>query len=74
LRRAQIIWEQLIETRFSITQEIGLRAWETGIEALLAPSAANPAERNLAVFLDSQHPIWRVELKRITVIQIAYGE
>jgi len=73
LRRAQIIWEQLIETRFSITQEIGLRAWETGIEALLAPSAANPAERNL-VFLDNQHPIWRVELKRITVIQIAYGE
>jgi RES domain-containing protein len=65
LRRATIIWEQLIETQLSITQEIGLRAWENGIEALLAPSAANPAERNLAVFLDNQHPLWRVELTSI---------
>src|SRR5437016_3457945 len=45
LRKATILWEHLIETRFSITQEIGLRAWENGVEALLAPSAANPAER-----------------------------
>jgi RES domain-containing protein len=65
LRRATITWEQLIETRFSITQEIGLRAWENGIEALLAPSAANPAEHNLAVFLDNQYPLWRVELTNI---------
>jgi RES domain-containing protein len=65
LRNATIIWEQLIETQLSITQEIGLRAWENGIEALLAPSAANPAERNLAVFLDNQHPLWRVELTNI---------
>ena len=65
LRKATILWEHLIETRFSITQEIGLRAWENGVEALLAPSAANPAEGNLAVFLDNQQPPWRVELTKI---------
>ena len=65
LRRAHIGWEQLIESRFPITQEIGLRAWENGIEALLAPSAANPEEHNLAVFLDNQRPLWRVELTDI---------
>ena len=65
LRRATIAWGKLIETRYSITQEIGLRAWENGIEALLAPSAANPAERNLVVFLDNQRPPWRVELRDI---------
>ena len=65
LRRAGIEWEQLIEARFPITQEIGLRAWENGVEALLAPSAANPEEHNLAVFLDNQHPPWQVELMEI---------
>jgi RES domain-containing protein len=65
LRRATIIWEELIETQFSVTQEIGLRAWENGVEALLAPSAANPAESNMAVFLDNQHPLWRVELTNV---------
>jgi len=38
LRKASVAWERLIETQFTVTQEIGLRAWETGIEALLAPS------------------------------------
>lgn len=66
LRKAGIAWEQLIESRFTITQEIGLRAWETGIEALLTPSAANAGERNLAVFLDNQNPSWQVELTGIT--------
>jgi RES domain-containing protein len=65
LRRAMIRWEQLTETRYAFTQEIGLRAWEEGVEGLLAPSAANPAESNLAVFLDNQHPPWRVELTRV---------
>lgn len=65
LRRATVAWEQLIETRFSVTQEIGLRAWETGVEALLAPSAANPAQHNLAIFLDNQHPVWHVELAKL---------
>ena len=49
--------EQLIGTRYSITREIGLRAWENGIEAMLAPSATHPAESNLAVFLDNQRPL-----------------
>jgi RES domain-containing protein len=66
LRKAGIAWEQLIGTRYSITQEIGLRAWENGIEALLAPSAAHPAERNLAVFLDNQRPLWEVALTSVT--------
>jgi hypothetical protein len=55
----------LIEAQFTVTQEIGLRAWEAGIEALLAPSVANPAESNLAVLLDNQSPLWRVELTGI---------
>lgn len=67
LRRAGIARRQLTETRFLITQEVGLRAWENGIEALLAPSAADPLERNLAVFLDNQHPGWQVALKSIAV-------
>jgi RES domain-containing protein len=66
LRRAEVAWRQLLETRFLITQEIGLRAWESGVEALLAPSAANPAEQNLAVFLDNQHPPWRVEITAVS--------
>lgn len=65
LRKAQVAWEQLIEAQFTVTQEIGLRAWEAGIEALLAPSAANPAESNLAVLLDNQSPLWRVELTEL---------
>src|ERR1041384_5425447 len=43
----------LTQTRFLLTQEIGHRAWEQGLEALMAPSAIEPAERNLAVFLDN---------------------
>jgi RES domain-containing protein len=66
LRKAGIAWEQLIGTRYTITQEIGLRAWESGIEGLLAPSAAIPTEHNLAVFLDNQRPSWEVKLRAIT--------
>jgi RES domain-containing protein len=66
LRKAGVTWEDLIGGRYSITQEIGLRAWESGIEALLAPSAAHAAERNLAVFLDNQRPLWQVALTGVT--------
>lgn len=62
LRKAHVAWEQLLDNRFTVTQEIGLRAWEAGIEGLLAPSAADPAESNLAVLLDNQSRGWRVEL------------
>lgn len=65
LRQARIAWKHLIQTPFFATQEIGLRAWENGLEALLAPSAADPAECNLAVLLDNQRPPWRVRLTRI---------
>ena len=65
LTGAGIAWEQLIELRHSATQEIGLRAWENGVEALLVPSAAEPAERNLAVFLDNHRPIWEVALTAV---------
>jgi RES domain-containing protein len=66
LRKPGIDWGQLAGTRYTITQEIGLRAWESGIEALLAPSAAHPAERNLAVFLDNQRPLWEVALTGVS--------
>ncbi len=64
LERIGVREEQLIEAQHSVTQEIGLNAWEHGFEGLLAPSAAIPAERNLAVFLDNQRPSWRIELAR----------
>ena len=62
LRKARVAYAELIGTQFTVTREIGLRAWESGIEALLIPSAVNPTERNLAVLLDNQSPLWRVEL------------
>ena len=65
LRKSGVGWDQLTEARNILTQEIGLRAWESGIEGLLAPSAADPMERNLAVLLDNQHPSWMVELAGI---------
>jgi RES domain-containing protein len=66
LRKAEIERGQLIGARSAITQEIGLRAWENGIEALLAPSAAHPAERNLAVFMDNQRLLWEVALTDVS--------
>ena len=65
LRKAAIVFGELTSSRHTVTQEIGLRAWENGIEALLAPSAADPSERNLAVFLDNQQPVWEVALRSI---------
>jgi len=66
LHKAGVAWQQLVGAHYSITQEIGLRAWENGIEALLAPSAAYPAEQNLAVFLDNQRPVWQVALTSVS--------
>jgi RES domain-containing protein len=60
LRKSGIEWGQLIGTRYAITQEIGTRAWENGVEALLVPSAAHSTGRNLAVFLDNQLPLGEV--------------
>lgn len=65
LRKARIRWDELIQAGYSVTQEVGLRAWESEIEALLAPSAVNPSAQNLVVFLDNQHPLWRIQLAGI---------
>ncbi len=65
LRKAGIAWEHLVGTSHMIPREVGLRAWESGVEGLLAPSAANAAEHNLVVFLDNQHPVWKVELTAV---------
>jgi RES domain-containing protein len=64
LRRAGIHHEDLIAPTFTVSQEVALRAWEAGIEGMLAPSAANFSESNLVVFLDNQHPPWTVKLVR----------
>ncbi|HUE20600.1 MAG TPA: hypothetical protein VMQ86_02900 [Bryobacteraceae bacterium] len=66
LRQAGVTREQLLGPGYAITREIGLRAWENGIEALLALSAAHLAERNPAVFLDNQRPLWKVSLTTVT--------
>jgi RES domain-containing protein len=65
LRKAKIAWEDLVQPQHTITQEIGLRAWESGIEALLVPSAAVAEQSNLVLFLDNQHPVWGIELAHI---------
>ncbi len=63
LRKAGVPREQLIGPRHTIPQEIGLRAWENGVEGLLAPSAVDPSEQNVVLFLDNQHPVWKLELQ-----------
>jgi len=52
----------LVGEDYAACQELGLRAWETGIEGLLAPSVASRGGRNLVVFLDNQHPRWTIQL------------
>jgi RES domain-containing protein len=47
-------------------QEIGMRAWESGVEALLVPSAASPRCKSLAVLLDNQFPRWSVRLRKVS--------
>lgn len=65
LKRTGIRQEELISPTYAIPQEVGLRAWEAGIEALLVPSAAVSTDGNLVVFPDNQHLRWAVQLKRI---------
>jgi RES domain-containing protein len=69
LKRAGIRQEDLIAPAYTVPQEVGLRAWEAGIEALLVPSAAGATHGNLVVFLDNQHPGWTVQLRRTLLRQ-----
>lgn len=62
LRLGHIPAESLTSDSYIATSELGLRAWEAGIEALLVPSAALPGGVNLVAFLDNQKPKWLVEL------------
>jgi len=65
LRRAGIRRSDLTGTSYAICQELGLRAWESGIEGLLVPSAAVRRGRNLVLFLDNQQPRWSIQLRRM---------
>jgi len=66
LQQASVTAEELAGPLYVMTQEIGRRAWESGIEALIVPSAADPSENNLAVFLDNQDPRWLLELTKVS--------
>jgi RES domain-containing protein len=66
LQQASVTAEELAGPSYVMPQEIGRRAWESGIEALIVPSAADPSESNLAVFLDNQDPRWLLELTKVS--------
>ena len=65
LRKAGMRREELIDDQHHVTQEAGLRAWESGVEGLVAPSAAHSTERNMVLFLDNQEPGWRIEFRSL---------
>ena len=65
LRKVKVDPDQMVGSRYWIPQEFGLRAWESGVEGLLAPSAAVTGAVNLVVLLDNQHPGWRIGLRGI---------
>jgi RES domain-containing protein len=57
--------EELTSESYLMSQELGRRAWEDGVEALLVPSAAVAGAANLVLFLDNQEARWRVELRAL---------
>lgn len=69
LRKMKLNQANLTGPAYLLTQEIGLRAWESGVQALIAPSAARPVESNLVVFLDNQLPKWRVKLMAVNTLE-----
>jgi RES domain-containing protein len=71
LRRARIARKDLTAPSYLATQAIGLRAWECGIEGIIAPSTVNSHERNMVVLLDNQHPLWRVGLTKLRRVTMA---
>ncbi len=56
----------LAGSSYAVCQEFGLRAWESGLEGLLVPSAGIRGARNLVLFLDNQHPRWSMHLRSVT--------
>ena len=66
LRKVRLASSRLIGDDYAACQELGWRAWEAGIEALLAPSAAVPKAKNLVLFLDYQRPSWSIKLSAVS--------
>lgn len=63
---------QLISEDYTACQQLALKAWQGSLEGLIAPSAADPAEKNAVLFLDHQHPGWSVEL--VSVEPVSFPE
>ena len=57
LRTAGVPWEQLTGARYAITQEIGLRAWESGIEAPAGPIGRRPRRAQLGSVSGQPAPV-----------------
>ncbi len=70
LRGCAIQPEELTSASYLAAQAVSLRAWQSGVEGLLAPSVAAPGGRNLAVFLDNQTPGWRIELRQLEASEL----
>lgn len=58
--RADLVTESHI-----IPGEVGLRAWEAGVEGLRVPSMVEAESANLVVFLDNHLPGWRLQLRSV---------
>ncbi len=63
LRRFDVRLTDLTGESYALCQEFGLRAWESGIEGLLVPSAARRGRKNLVILLDNQQPRWAIHLR-----------
>lgn len=68
LRLAGLKKADLVAPTYSVTRDLGARAWEAGFEALLAPSAADPTATNLVLLLDNQLPGWQAALARVVPV------
>ena len=71
LRKTSTTLSQLTVEDYAVCQQLGLRAWEASLEALITPSAVDPRQQNIVIFLDNQHPGWTVEL--LSVEPVAVG-
>ena len=51
-----MVWDEMRAGEVPITQQVGQMASDAGFEAILVSSAADPAGRNLVVFVDNPQP------------------